>query len=277
VTKAKKIEEAGPSVPVEIMGLSELPKAGDILEGMPDEKSARAKVETLKVEARSLGTRGGAVTLEEIYSRIESGEVKSLNLIVKTDVQGTIDAVRSALEPLSTKATKVNLVHAGTGSITESDVMLATASDAIIIGFNSPLQPGARTLCTQENLDVRFYDIIYDLINDIEKALKGLLPPVTRDVVEGYATVRAIFNMGRRGKVAGIYVNDGVISRKAKIQVLRNNEQLYSGPITSLKHFKDDVGQITAGLEGGIVVEGFQDYSEGDILEAHLTEIQSAQ
>ena len=150
--------------------------------------------------------------------------------------------------------------------------MLAAASEAIIVGFNSPVEPGARTLATQENLDVRFYDIIYNLIDDIEKALKGLLDPVTRDVLQGYATVRAIFSMGRRGNVAGIYVNEGAIARGARIRVMRNDSLLYEGPISSLRHFKDDVREINTGLEGGIVVEGFQDYKEGDILEAHLTE-----
>lgn len=270
--QGQQVSEAGPSVPVEILGLNDLPMAGDILTGMPDEKSAREKVKALERERHAQGGRGDGVTLEEIYSRIESGEVKALNLIVKTDVQGSIDAVRAALEPLSTEQTKVNLIHAATGSITESDVMLAAASDAIIVGFNSPVEPGARTLATQENLDVRFYDIIYNLIDDIEKALKGLLAPVTRDVLQGYATVRAIFSMGRRGNVAGIYVNDGVISRGARIRVMRNDSLLYEGPISSLRHFKDDVREVNAGLEGGIVVDGFQDYKEGDILEGHLTE-----
>ena len=270
--QGQQIEEAGPSVPVEILGLNDIPQAGDILTGMPDEKSARERVEELERERHAQGGRGDGVTLEEIYSRIESGEVKALNLIVKTDVQGSIDAVRAALEPLSTEQTKVNLIHAATGSITEGDVMLAAASEAIIVGFNSPVEPGARTLATQENLDVRFYDIIYNLIDDIEKALKGLLDPVTRDVLQGYATVRAIFSMGRRGNVAGIYVNEGVIARGARIRVMRNDSLLYEGPISSLRHFKDDVREINTGLEGGIVVEGFQDYKEGDILEAHLTE-----
>ena len=268
----ERIDAAGPSVPVEVLGLSGLPEAGDIFHAVADERSAREMVEERERERQSQLDQGVGVTLEEIYSRMESGEVKALNVIAKTDVQGSIDAVRSALEALNTEQTRVNLIHIATGTIKESDVLLAVASKAIIVGFNSPLEPGASTLAKQQGIDVRFYDIIYNLIDEIELALKGLLPPETRDVVEGYATVRAVFNLGRRGRVAGIYVNDGTISRGAEIHIMRNNEQLFAGPVASLKHFKDDVREVNAGLEGGIVVAGFQEYQEGDILEAHLTE-----
>ena len=270
--QGERVKTAGPSVPVELLGLSALPKAGELLTVVPDERSAREIVEAREREGQLQYGHGDGVTLEEIYSRIESGEVKALNLIVKTDVQGSIDAVRSALEALNTEETKTNLIHAATGTITEIDVLLAVASKAIIVGFNAPVEPGARTLARQQGLDIRFYDIIYDLIDDIDKALKGLLTPAVRDVLEGYGTVRAIFNVGRRRKVAGIYVNDGLISRGAEIHVMRNNEQLFAGPIASLRHFKDDVREINAGLEGGITLEGFQDYQEGDVLEAHRTE-----
>ena len=270
--QGERVKTAGPSVPVELLGLSALPKAGELLTVVPDERSAREIVEAREREGQLQSGRGDGVTLEEIYSRIESGEVKALNLIVKTDVQGSIDAVRSALEALNTEETKTNLIHAATGTITESDVLLAVASKAIIVGFNAPVEPGARTLASQQGLDVRFYDVIYDLIDDVDKALKGLLTPAVRDVLEGYGTVRAIFNVGRRRKVAGIYVNDGLISRGAEIHVMRNNEQLFAGPIASLRHFKDDVREINAGLEGGIALEGYQDYQEGDVLEAHRTE-----
>jgi translation initiation factor IF-2 len=266
----ERIEEAGPSLPVEILGLSSLPLAGDTIAVAPDEGSARQMVETSERQRRS--QRGSGVNLEEIYSRLESGEVISLDLIVKTDVQGSIDAVRSVLESLNTENTRVNLIHTAAGSITESDVMLAAASKAIIIGFNSRPEPGARTLANQEMVDIRFYDVIYELYDDVERALKGLLAPVTRDVVEGIATVRAVFGIGRKMKVAGIYVNNGLISRGADIHVLRNSKRLFVGPVASLKHFKDDVRELNTGLEGGIVVEGFQDYAEGDILEAHRTE-----
>jgi len=265
-----RIKEAGPSLPVEVLGLSSLPMAGDTIVVAPDQSSARQMLEANEAKIRS--QRGSGVNLEEIYSRIESGEVTSLDLIVKTDVQGSIEAVRSVLEPLNTETTRVNLIHTAAGSITESDVMLAAASQAIIIGFNSQPEPGARTLANQEGVDIRFYDIIYNLNDDVEKALKGLLTPVILDVVEGYATVRAVFSVGRTMKVAGIYVNDGRVSRGAEIHVLRTKERLFVGPVASLKHFKDDVRELTTGLEGGIIVEGCRDYSEGDILESHRTE-----
>ena len=270
--RGKRIKRAGPSVPAEILGLSGLPQAGDTFIVLPDEKSARAMVEDSERKRRSHQERGAGVTLEEIRTRIESGEVKGLNLIVKTDVQGSIDAVRNALEHLNTEQTRVNLIHAASGSITESDVLLAVASRAIIVGFNSRPEPGASSLSSQEGIDIRFYDVIYNLIDDVEKALQGLLTPVTRDVVEGYATVRAIFSLGRKVKAAGIYVNNGRISQGAEIHVVRNGQHIFVGPMSSLKHFKDDVREITTGLEGGIAVEGYQDYMEGDVIEAHRTE-----
>jgi len=269
--RGKRIKKAGPSVPVEIMGLSNVPQAGDAFEVVADERSARTAVETRERE-KHLEQRRTGVTLEEIYSRIESGDVKALNLIVKTDVQGTIEPIRGALEALSTEATRVNIIHVASGSITESDILLAQASKAIIIGFNTGPEPGARSLGNQEMIDIREYRIIYDLIDDVQKALSGLLDPVFRDVVEGYATVRAIFKLGRSRVVAGIYVNEGVMARGAEIRVQRAGRQLFDGPISSLKHFKNDVREINASLEGGLALDGFNDYKEGDILEAHRSE-----
>ena len=265
--RGKRIKSAGPSVPVEILGLGGLPEAGEIFVAVSDERSARQMAEAHERERAS--RRGAGVTLEEIHARIESGEVMSLDLIVKTDVQGTIDAVRSALEALNTAQTRVNLIHAASGGITESDVLLAVASKAIIVGFSSEPGQGARTLANQEGVDIRFYNVIYDLIDDIEKALKGLLAPVIQDVVEGYGTVRATFKLGRNVRVAGIYVNEGIISRGAEVHVVRSGKRLFTGSISSLKHFKDDVREINAGLEGGIVLDGFKDFNEGDIVEAH--------
>ena len=267
----ERVKQAEPSVPVEVLGISGVPEAGDQFSVVSNEKTARRMVEERQRAREAEQGRGGA-TLEEVFSRIESGEIAALDLIVKTDVQGSIEAVRSALEHLNTETTRVNVIHAASGTITEPDVLLAAASKAIIIGFNSRPEPGAQTLSNQEGVDIRFYDIIYELIDEVGKAVQGLLAPVTRDVVEGYATVRAVFSIGRQGKAAGIYVNDGSISRAAQIHVMRNDRQLFAGPVASLKHFKDDVGEINSGLEGGIVVEGFQDYAEGDVLEAHITQ-----
>ena len=269
--RGARTERAGPSQPVEILGISELLEAGDIIEVMPDEKTAREVVDRRTRESEL--ERAAAPTLEDVYARIEAGEVKALNLIVKTDVQGSIDAVRNSLDSLSTEQTKVNVIHAASGGITESDVLLAVASSAIIVGFNSSPEPGARRLANLQGVDIRSYSVIYDVIEDVASAVEGMLEPVYRDVVEGRATVRAVFNLGRRGRVAGIFVNDGAISRGATLSVIRDRRVLFSGPIASLKHFKDDVREVRNGLEGGVSLEGFNDYKEGDVLEAHRTEL----
>ena len=271
--RGDRISEAGPSLPVEIMGLAELPDAGDIFEIAPNERTARSIVDE-RVRERQEG-RGAGVTLEEIHSRMESGEAKSLDLIIKTDVQGSVDAVKNVLLPLNTEETRVNVIHAASGSITESDVLLAVASDAIIVGFNSGPEPGAGSFARQEGVEIREYDIIYNLVDDIDKALKGMLEPKTRDIVEGVAVVRAVFKVGRRaGGVAGVYVDQGRISRGGEISVLRENKPIFSGSIASLKHFKDDVRELSTGLEGGVVLEGFSEFQEGDVLESHQTELE---
>ena len=269
--RGKRVKEAGPSVPVEVLGLNGLPEAGEVFEVASDEKSARDMVREAERRIDKDGKAG--VTLEDIYARIELGQAKALNLIVKTDVQGTGEAVRSALENLGTEETKINLLRVAAGSISESDVLLAEASQAIIIGFNTGPEPGASKVAAQKGVEVRSYSIIYELIDDVDKALQGLLEPVAEDILEGYATVRAVFGVGRAGRAAGFYVNEGSIARGATIRVMRSNKLVFEGPIASLKHFKDDVREVASSLEGGIVVEGFQDYQEGDLLEAHRTRV----
>ena len=268
--RGQRIERAEPSRPVEILGLSSMPEAGEIFMVAADDKAARRMVEDNVREKEA--QRGTLVSLEDVHTRLESGEIKTLNLIIKTDVQGTIDAVRRSMDGLTTDRSRVNTIHSASGSITESDVLLAVASEAIIVGFNSRPEPGARALASQSGIEIRFYDIIYNLIDDVEKALTGLLEPVYRDIVEGEATVRAVFSVGRRLKAAGIYVNDGRIARDATIHVKRDGERLFVGSVSSLKHFKDDVREVTVGFEGGVSIEGFSDYQEGDILEAHRSE-----
>ena len=264
------IKEAGPSVPVEVMGLNGLPGAGDIVEVALNDRAARATVDEHR-QARE-GRKRSGITLSEANSMIESGEAISLDLIVKTDVQGSIDAVSNALQALNTEQTKVNLIHSQTGTITESDVLLAVASNAIIVGFNVLPESGAQTLAIQEDIEIRSYDIIYNLLDDVRKALSGLLEPETRDVVEGIGTVRALFGVGGRRMAAGFYVNQGQISRSGTIHVLRSGQIIFEGRIASLKHFKDDVREVATGLEGGIILEGFSDFQEGDALESHRTE-----
>ncbi len=264
------ISSATPSQPVEILGISGVPEAGDILEATPDERAARQLSE--RRERESQLQRAAGPTLEDVHTRIAAGEVKALNLIIKTDVQGSVDAVKSALTNLSTEQARVNIVHLASGAITESDVLLGMASQAIIVGFNSEPEQGARALANQEGVEIRRYDIIYNLLEDVERALTGLLEPVYEDVLEGNATVRATFGVGRRTTVAGFYVNDGQITRASTISVLRDGRRIHAGPVASLKHFKDDVREVNVGFEGGLALEGFNDFQEGDLLQAHRSE-----
>ena len=264
------VETATPSQPVEILGIRGVPEAGDILEVAKDERSARQLVEA-RIRQSEI-KRAAGPTMEDVHTRIAAGEVKALNLIIKTDVQGTVEAVKGALNGLNTEQSRVNIVHIASGAITESDVLLGMASKAIIVGFNTEPGQGAMALANQEGVEIRHYNIIYNLLEDVELALTGLLEPVYRDVTEGHATIRAIFGVGRRMKVAGFYVNDGQIQRSSTIHVLRGGQNIYKGSISSLKHFKDDVREVNIGFEGGLMLEGFNGFEEGDILEAHRSE-----
>ena len=263
------VKSVGPSAPVAVMGVNGLPQAGDTFEIVQTDREAKLLVEEWGNQRDSAPKRS---SLEDFSLMVEAGNTNVLNLIVKTDVQGSMEALRSALDNLNTDETRVSIISMSTGTITESDVMLASASDAIIIGFNTHPQPGAHTLASQEGVDIRSYDIIYNLIDDVTNALRGLLAPTVKDIMEGYATVRATFGIGRRGIAAGVYVNNGKISRAGQIHVIRGGETIHQGVIESLKHFKDDVRELANGTEGGIVIAGFQDYSEGDVLESHRIE-----
>ena len=264
------IQTAGPSQPVEILGMNGLPDAGLIFEVVSDEKEARQIVEFRQRQSEIQKASGP--TLEDVHTRIESGEVKALNLIVKTDVQGSVEAIKSALNTLNTDRARVNLVHTASGSITESDILLAVASQAIVVGFNSTPEQAAQAFANQEGVEIRHYSIIYNLLDDVELALTGLLEPVYRDVIEGQATVRAIFKVGRRMEVAGFFVNEGRIARDSTVHVMRGGQELFVGSLNSLKHFKNDVREVANGLEGGLMIEGFHNYQEGDVLEAHRSE-----
>jgi translation initiation factor IF-2 len=263
----RRVKSAGPSMPVEVLGISELPVAGDGIVAVRDERTARELAAENQRAAQA--SRGHGLTLEEFHSRATTGQAKEMNLILKTDVQGSIDAVRTALEQLSNEAARVRLIHTAPGSITESDVMLAVASDAVIIGFNVRAEPGARRQADQDGVEIRQYEIIYRLTEDIEAALAGLLEPVIHDVVEGRLEVRALFSLGKTRTSAGCYVLDGQLSRSSTARVLRNGEQLFDGSVISLRRFKDDVRQVTAGYECGIALDGFNDYEVGDVIEAH--------
>ncbi len=265
-----RIDSAGPSKPVEILGISGLPQAGELFEVAADEREARDWVEEHEMEQRR--ERQGGASLEDVHTRIQLGEVVALNLIVKTDVQGTLEPVRMALERLSNERARVNIIHIASGGITESDILLAVASKAVIIGFNSPPEQGAQTLANQEDVEIRNYSVIYHMTEDIERALSGMLQPVFEEVFEGRATVRAVFSLGRRVKVAGIYVSDGRITRGSSLRVMRNGNVVASGPAASLKRFQDDVREVANGFEGGVTIEGFNDWREEDIVEAYRSE-----
>ena len=265
--KGNRIKEAGPSAPVEIMGLSEIPEAGTILDVASTEKEARRIV-----DERQVVSNREAIRLQDAHSRGTTGNTRQVDLIIKTDVQGSIEAVRNALDGLNGDDTRVNIIHIASGSITERDVLLAVASQAVIIGFNTIPEGGAQSLANQEGVEVRQYEVIYHLVEDIDKALEGLLEPEYDDVYFGRASVRAVFSLGRRAKVAGIYVNDGRITRECTVHVLRNGEEIHVGSISTLKHFKDDVREVATGFEGGLTVDGFNDFEEDDVIEAYSVE-----
>jgi translation initiation factor IF-2 len=225
-----------------------------------------------KYERSQYDEQTSGPTLEDVHTRIQIGQVKALNLIVKTDVQGTVEAVKGALGQLNSDETRVNIVHAASGSITEPDILLAVASQAIVIGFNTQPEPGARALANQEGIEIRSYEVIYHLTEDVERALDGLLEPIYEDVLEGRATVRAVFSLGRRSKVAGIFVNDGTIARSSSLRLVRGGKEIATGSVGSLRRFKDDVREVATGFEGGVTIEGFNDYQEGDIVEAYRSE-----
>ncbi len=272
-SKGKRINQAGPSVPVEILGLSETPQAGDVLVVMDNEKDAKnvAEKRKSKKHAESINV-SSKVSLDDLYERIQKGEVKDLNIIIKADVSGSIEAVKQSLQKLSMEEVKVNPIHGGVGGINENDIMLASASNAIVIGFNVRPSIAAMDLAKQESVDVRTYNIIYTAIEDIQSAVKGMLAPVYREVVMGRADVRQTFKVPNVGVVAGVYVTSGKITRKSKIRLLRNDIVIHDGQISSLRRFKDDVSELNSGYEGGIGIEKYNDIKEGDSMEAYIME-----
>ncbi len=265
--KGARVKSAGPSTPIEILGLNDQPSAGDRLVVVPDEKTARDTV--AEVQRRQVIHKARGTSLEEVGSRVSNGEAKELALVVKTDVNGSIEAVRQALEQLSSEETQVRIIHAATGAITESDVLLAVASNAVIVGFNVGSDQGAQRLAAQDSVQIRSYNIIYRLIEDIEAALSGMLEPTMVDVIEGTAEVRAVFNLPRNRQSAGCYVNNGKIIRAAMARVIRNGEIMFDGPVANLRRFKDDVREVATGYECGLSIEGFHSFEEQDVIEIH--------
>ncbi|WP_422445731.1 translation initiation factor IF-2 [Thermoanaerobacterium sp. DL9XJH110] len=270
-SRGKKIKSAGPSIPVEVVGLSEVPNAGDILRVVSSEKEAKEAAENRKQLHRETElTTPQKISLNQLFEKMQKGEVKELNIIVKADVQGSIEALKQALEKCSTDKVQVKIIHCGVGAITESDIMLASASNAIIIGFNVRPDSNAKKLAEREHIDIRTYRIIYDVVDDIQAAMKGMLEPQYEEVVLGRAEVRALFKVPTVGVVAGCFVTEGKITRNAQIRVLRNGVVVHEGRIASLKRFKDDVREVVSGFECGIGLEKFNDIKERDVLEAFI-------
>ncbi len=271
--RGDRVEETGPSTPVAILGFPEVPTAGELFEVAESERIARDIVNERAAARHEAGQQQRrTITLEDIFNRMRLGDVKELNLVLKADVQGSIDPIVKSLEDLGDKDLKVRVLRQGTGNISESDVMLAVASSAIIVGFQVDIDAAAHRLAETDGVSVRLYDVIYRLIDDIDKALKGLLEPEFEDVVIGHAEVRAIFRIPRRGRIAGSYVLDGHVRRNAQARILRNEDEIYNGKVASLKRFTEDVREVDAGYECGVGLEDFEDYQEGDIIEFYRKE-----
>ncbi len=271
--RGNNVKKAGPSVPVEIIGLNEVPEGGDTFYAVDDERKARAVVEKrkekLKEEAIQART---AVSLDDLFNQIQQGEMKDLNIIVKADVQGSVEAVKQSLSKLSNEEVRVNCIHGGVGGVTESDVMLAAASNAIIVGFNVRPAGGALESAKRNDVDVRLYRVIYHAIEEIEAAMKGMLAPKFKEVLLGHAEVRDVFKVTGVGAIAGGYVLDGKISRNSQVRIVRDSIIIHEGVLSSLRRFKDDVKEVASGYECGIGVENYNDIKEGDVIESFIME-----
>ena len=270
--KGKRLRKAEPATPVEILGLGSVPQVGDTLRVTADEHEAQALVEERQRKIREARGSTRSLNLNNLFDQITSGDVKELDVILRTDVQGSIEPVRNSLEQLSTEEVKIRIIHSGTGNITESDIMLALASKGLVIGFNVGTELGARRLASVEGVDIRNYNVIYNLVDDVAKALKGMLEPTYTEVIEGRAEIRAVFSARKKEQVAGVYVLDGKISRGAGVRVRRQDKILADSTVGSLRRFKDDVREVNTGYECGVGVQGYHDFQTGDILEFYRRE-----
>ena len=270
--KGRRVKEAGPSTPVEILGFSDVPNAGEIFMAMDNEKEARSFAETFISEGRErlLEDTKSRMSLDDLFSQIQAGNLKELDIIVKADVQGSVEAVKQSLLKLSNEEVIVKIIHGGVGAINESDVILASASNAIIIGFNVRPDPMAKSTAEREGVDVRLYRVIYDAIADVEAAMKGMLDPIYEEKVIGHAEVRQTFKASGVGTIAGSYVLDGVFQRGCSARITREGKEIFNGAVASLKRFKDDVKEVKAGYECGLVFEKFNDIKEEDKVEAYI-------
>jgi len=269
--RGRRLRKAGPATPVAVMGLNDVPSAGDQFSVVPSEREARAMtLERRQAQEKAAASPRPALTLEQLFARVQSGEDKELRLVIKADVQGSLEPIVSSLKDLSSDEIHINILHAETGNIGENDVMLAAASRAIVIGFNVQADAAARRLAEAEGISIRLYDIIYRMIEDVEMALKGMLEPEVREVLTGHAEVRAVFRISKVGNVAGCRVLDGEIRRNGHVKILRGGQEIFKGEIGSLKHLQESVAEVRAGFECGIGVKGFSDFVIGDILECYV-------
>ncbi|GAM09976.1 translation initiation factor IF-2 [Geobacter sp. OR-1] len=267
--RGEKVLEAGPAMPVEVIGLSGVPDAGDVFVAMKDEKQAKEIATLRQIKQREMElAKHSKLSLDDLYKKIQSGEVKDLNVIVKGDVQGSVEAVGESLRKLSTDAVRLNVIHSAVGAVTESDVNLATASNAIIIGFSVRPEVKAQGMAEKEGVDIRLYNVIYDAVEDVKKAMEGLLEPTFKEKYLGRAEVREVFSVPKIGNVAGSYIQDGKVVRNAQVRLLRDNVVIYTGKMSSLRRFKDDVKEVATGYECGIGLENYNDIKQGDIIEA---------
>ncbi len=271
--KAKRIEAAGPSIPVEILGLGGVPEAGDVFVAVQDDAKARQIAEHRRAKQRDAEmAKTAKVSLDDLYQKVQSGEVRELKVVVKTDVQGSLEAVSDSLRRLSTDDVRLNVIHGSVGGITESDVLLATASNAVIIGFNVRPEPKAAALAEREGLDIRLYTIIYEALNDLRDALEGLLEPTRQEKTLGRAEVRQVFSVSGQGVIAGSFVTDGKVHRGSQARLLRDNIVVHDGRVGGLRRFKEDVRDVASGYECGIALENFQDIKVGDVIECYEVE-----
>ena len=270
--KGERVTEAGPSVPVEIAGMNEVPDAGDIFNAVADERMARELAEERKQNRNAPDTGARKVSLEDLFAQIKEGELKELPIIVKADVQGSAEAIKASLEKLTNEEVRVRVIHSAVGAISESDVMLAATSGAIVVGFNVRPDNAARESAARSHVDIRLYNIIYDCIGEIESAMKGMLAPKFREVQLGHAEVRETYKVSKVGTVCGCYVLDGKIQRGCKVRVIRDNVIIFDGELASLRRFKDDVREVASGYECGMQVEKFNDVKVGDVIECFVME-----
>ena len=271
--RGRRVRKAGPSTPVSVMGLNEVPEAGDLFRVVDTEKEARSIVYQRQQDAdQAQAVQKSQITLEQLYERFKAGEVRELRLIIKADVQGSLEPINSSLKELSSQEISLNILHAETGNITENDVMLAAASKAVVIGFNVQADAAARRLAEAQGVSIRLYDIIYRMLEDIEKALKGMLEPELKESVLGHAEVRQIFRVSKFGSVAGCYIVDGEMKRGARARVLRGKQVIHESEVASLRHLTEDVRELRQGFECGIAVKGMSEFALGDIIECYVIE-----